>query len=83
MAIPPLEFSGEHATLHALLRQHNATTLAAAIIAASGRPHSIEQALEIVKDIEFSLYPAPAYGAYREWEKTKNQRLSKVHGPSV
>jgi hypothetical protein len=63
-----------------LLRRQNATTLAAAIISASGRPHSIEQALEIVTDIQFALNPNPRAGAYQEWAKTKDERLSKVHG---
>jgi hypothetical protein len=55
--------------------------LAAAIITASGRPHSIQQALEIARDIQFAMYPAPGYGHYHEWEKTKTQRLHRVHGP--
>jgi hypothetical protein len=59
-----------------------AATLAAAIIMASGRPHSIQQALDIVRDIQFAMYPAPQYGHYKEWEKFKDARLSRVHGPT-
>lgn len=59
-----------------------AATLAAAIVAASGRPHSIQQVLDIAADIQFALYPAPGYDAYAEWEKTAVARLSKVHGPA-
>jgi hypothetical protein len=61
-------------------KAHTAATLAAAIISASGKPYSIEQALEIVNDIQFAMHPRPGHGAYIEWEKTKAQRLSKVHG---
>jgi hypothetical protein len=58
-----------------------AATLAAAIITVSGRPHSIQQALDIARDIQFAMYLAPGYGHYIEWEKTKAERLGKVHGP--
>ena len=61
------------------LRAQVAATLASGIIAASGRPHSIKEALEIVQDIQFAMYPAPGIGRYKEWEKTKDERLSKVH----
>jgi hypothetical protein len=53
-------------------------TLASAIITASGRPYSIEQALEIAQDIRFALYPEPQAGSYKEWEKTKDERLRKI-----
>jgi hypothetical protein len=70
----------DNTQLFKLLRRQNATILAAAIISASGRPHSIEQALEIVRDIQFATNPNPGSGAYQEWAKTKDERLSKVHG---
>jgi hypothetical protein len=74
--LPPAETS----QLLELLRRQNATILAAAIITASGRPHSIQQALEIVADIQFATNPTPGSGVYQEWAKTKDERLSKVHG---
>jgi hypothetical protein len=58
-------------------------TLAAAIIAAAGRPFSIQQALEIVEDIHHAMFPAPNATIYAEWAKTRNARLAKVHGPDV
>ena len=58
-----------------------ACTLASAIITASGRPHSIQQALDITRDIHFAMFPVHNLGAYRDWEKTKHERLNKVHGP--
>ena len=64
-----------------LAKAQIAATLAAAIITASGRPHSVQQALDIANDIQFAMYPAHGYGHYTEWEKTKAERLNKVHGP--
>jgi hypothetical protein len=60
----------------------SATTLASSLIIASGRPHSIQQALDLARDIHFALYPVSNDPAYKEWEKTKHARLNKVHGPS-
>jgi hypothetical protein len=57
-----------------------AATLAAAVVASSGKPHSIQQVLDITRDIQFAMYPARGNGVYMEWEKTKDARLSKVHG---
>jgi hypothetical protein len=56
-----------------------AATLASAIVTASGRPYSIEQALEIVHDIHSAMNPGRNFGPYKEWEKTKDARLKKVH----
>jgi hypothetical protein len=58
-----------------------ATTLASSIIMASGRPHSIQQALDIARNIHFAMFPVPNDPAYKEWEKTKGASLNKVHGP--
>jgi hypothetical protein len=60
-------------------RQQAIATMARAIIIASGRPHSIEQALEIMHDMRFATYPARQLAVYKEWEKTKDARLKKVH----
>jgi len=61
-------------------RWQSATILASAIITASGRPHSVQQALDIVQDIHFALFPVRNLAAYNEWAKTKHERLNKVHG---
>jgi CO dehydrogenase/acetyl-CoA synthase gamma subunit (corrinoid Fe-S protein) len=68
--------------LAAATQQQTAATLAAAIIAASGKSWSIEQALEVAHDIQCATYPAPNAGFYKEWLKTKGVRLKKVHGKS-
>jgi hypothetical protein len=59
---------------------HTASTLASAIIIVSGRSHSIQQALDIARDIHFAMYPSPNSAAYKDWEKIKHERLNKVHG---
>jgi hypothetical protein len=63
-------------------KQQAIATLAAAIITQSERPWSIEQAMELANDIHMAMYPAPNYGHYQEWVKTKDARLKKVHGPA-
>jgi hypothetical protein len=60
----------------------SAAALASSIIVASGRPYSIQQALDIARDIQFAMFPVHNDSAYKEWEKTKHARLNKVHGPS-
>jgi hypothetical protein len=65
--------------VHAMHRQTTAT-IAAALVSASGKPHSIEQILAIVTDVHHAMFPQPNTGAYIEWAKTKDARLKKVHG---
>ena len=67
--------------LSGMLRQQVAATIASAIMASSGRPYSIQQAIEILRDVHYALYPAPNAEPYNEWAKTREARLSKVHGP--
>jgi hypothetical protein len=57
--------------------------MAAAIITAAGKRYSIEQALEILRDVQRALYPTPTSGAYQEWAKTSEERLKKVHGDEL
>lgn len=65
-------------------RQQTASTLAAAIISASGRPWSVAQAIELKTDIYYSLFGGlfANSGHYQEWKKTQGPRLNKVHGAS-
>lgn len=64
---------------HALQRQTEAT-ITAAIVAASGRAHSIQQVLDIMRDVHHAMNPQPNSGAYMEWLKTKDAALNKVQG---
>jgi hypothetical protein len=75
--MPPAAFA--FSQLADAARHQTASTLAAALIAASGRPHSIKETIDLVRDIRFALFPTPQTADYKEWEKTKHQRLEKVH----
>lgn len=61
-----------------LMKAQIAATLASAIVIAAGRPHSIQEAIDIARDVQFALYPAPSYGTYQEWAKTKEARLREI-----
>jgi hypothetical protein len=54
-------------------------SLAGAIIAASGRPHSINEALAVLRSVSFAMSPAPDNPAYEAWAKDKDKHLSKVY----
>ncbi len=60
-------------------KYQTAATLAAGIIAASGRPHSIEEAIALAHNIHFAIHPAPGYGRYEAWAKTKDATLKEIH----
>jgi hypothetical protein len=62
--------------LESVARNNAAATLAAAIISAAGRPVSVHEALEVQRDIQFSMYGGELK-AYEEWVMTKNRRLRK------
>ena len=46
-----------------------AATIAAAEISASARPHSVAEAVSLVRDVHWSMWPSPSQGAYKEWHK--------------
>jgi hypothetical protein len=46
-----------------------AATIAAALISATGRPHSVGEAVQLLHDVQWSLWPSPSHGAYKEWHK--------------
>lgn len=67
--------------LQSLVQAQRATQvsgLVAAIISAMGRPVSVEEVLKIQSDLWFSLYGDRNHGTYKEWAKTKDERLAKV-----
>lgn len=61
-----------------LARQQVVATLAAALITASGRPHSIAETLDLFRDVQFGLYPDPRTGGYNVWAEEKDERLRRV-----
>ena len=52
-------------------------TLAAALIVAAGRPHSVQETLNLVRDLEFAARPNPGSGTYQQWKQTSD--LNKAH----
>jgi hypothetical protein len=60
-------------------RQAVAASLAGAIIASAGRPHSIGEALEVFRDVYWAIYPEPSHGNYQAWAHNKEGRLAEVH----
>jgi hypothetical protein len=77
--IPPGQFSSLATQLIDAMRQQTVATLTAAIMSASKQPYSIEQMLELRRDIHFAIFPTPSHGAYQQWAETKDDRLKKVH----
>jgi hypothetical protein len=55
-------------------------TQVAAIVTAAGKPVSIQQVRDLYYDLYWATYPQPNSGAYMEWSKSKDFRLSKVFG---
>ena len=54
-----------------------AATLAAALIANTGRPHSVDEAIKLMYDFEWSMMPSPGQGRYEAWSKEVD--TSKPH----
>jgi hypothetical protein len=54
-------------------------TLAAAVIQSAGRPVSVQEAMDIQRDIYFATFSGElaGHGVYKEWAKTKDARLAK------
>jgi hypothetical protein len=67
------------AQLTEVTKWQSVNALASAIIIASGRPHSVQEALDIARDIHFAMFPVHNLAAYKDWEKIKHERLNKVH----
>ena len=60
------------------LRQH-ATIGTGGIIAASGRPWTVGEAMSPLADVNFAMHPAPDDSHYESWKPTRDERLKKVH----
>jgi hypothetical protein len=64
-------------TLHAT-RNAAAASLAGGMIAATGRPHSLEEALAVYNAAYFAMFPSEGNGRYEAW-KAEEDRLTKVY----
>jgi hypothetical protein len=66
--IPPVSNDRENtARTVAALRESAAATLTAAIVSASGRPHSISEAVRVMRDVEATLNASRGDARYKEW----------------
>jgi hypothetical protein len=74
---PPPVNPAEVIKLVAAVQTNAAATLAAAIITASGRAHSVSEAVKVLHDIQFSLWPLYGHGVYDNWKKQAD--LDKPH----
>jgi hypothetical protein len=80
--LPPQFLSDVIANLHKLVnatQQSAIATLAAAVISARGKPVSIAEVLEISRDLQYAMFPVRELGIYKEWEKTKAERVAQIH----
>jgi hypothetical protein len=59
------------------IRAGVAASITGGMIAAAGRPFSIEEAMELYVSVSFAMHPTPGYGRYEEWKK-KEDRLTRV-----
>jgi hypothetical protein len=80
MATPPMGMSAiDLAQVMNVFKKQTVATVAAAMVVASGRAHSIQQVLTLMQDVDLAMYPNPSSGFYIEWAKTKDQKLNLVH----
>jgi hypothetical protein len=49
-----------------------AASIAGGMIAASQRPHSVQEASELTTSCFFQLFPAPGHGRYDSWKNSNN-----------
>ena len=56
-----------------------AAALAGGIIAASGRPWAVSEAMSLLTDTNFAMHPMPGDGHFEAWKANRDQRLNKVH----
>jgi hypothetical protein len=61
--------------LIAATHAQTAAILAAALIGATGRRFRIQEAIDLARDIHFSMQPAPGNRVYDDWKKTFNPEL--------
>jgi hypothetical protein len=71
----PIQLASMMTKLTDATKMQAVAILAAAIVGAAGRTYSVEQALEIVHDIQNAMDPDHSHGTHEGREKTKNERL--------
>jgi hypothetical protein len=69
---PPAVSAAEIQKLVIATQVNAAATLTAALIAASSGKYSVNGALDLMRDVQFSLWPLPGNRAYDDWKKKSN-----------
>lgn len=59
------------------LRTAAAASLAGGIIAASGRPHSLQEAIEVQNKVYWAMFPDPSHGRYQATKAATD--MEKAH----
>lgn len=67
------------ASLISASRNAAAASIAGGIIAARGKPITLEEALQIQSDVYFALYPQPGQGRYEKWAQNRAENLKKLY----
>ena len=62
-----------------MLQNIVAASLAGGMIAASGRPHTPQEALNLFRTLHNALYPSPNNSHYKEWAKDRDAHMRTVH----
>lgn len=57
-----------------LLQGTVAASIAGGMIAATGRSHSVEEAVKVFEDVLFHLYPAHGHSRYESWKHGFNSK---------
>lgn len=57
-----------------LLQGTVAASIAGGMIAATGRPHSVEEAVKVFEDVLFHLYPVHGHSRYESWKHSFNSK---------
>jgi hypothetical protein len=67
------------ARLEYALKVQTTATLAAAVVQASSRPVSVEEALAVRQDVHFALFgpELTGRGSFEEWQKKRDARLHR------
>jgi len=63
--------------LNVATRNAAAASLAGGIIAASGRPHSIDEAMVVLENVMNTMFPHPKAPKYIKWAADSSKRTTK------
>ena len=59
-----MNHSGKNETM---MERQIASTLAASIVTSMGRPVSLQEVENIIRDVTMMMFPQPGSGAYKAW----------------